>query len=130
MINRLIRLLLRWRYPVSLPEDIASDLGIRSSNLLTFSEFTRQLCSLSYRPERLLRFMPRNEAEAAFELAQRKEIFGKSSLFSYYFHEGWLEFNLHFDDNARLRRIYMQHKSFKSDIGIEIPLDQSVKVKF
>lgn len=123
-MNRLIRLLLRWRYPVSLPEDIAADLGIRSSNLLTFTEFINQLSSLSYRPERLSRFMPRNEAEAAFELAKRKEIFGKSSLFSYYFHEGWLEFNLHFDENARLRRIYMQHKSFHSDQGVEIPLNK------
>lgn len=68
--------------------------------------------------------MPRNIAEAAFERAQRKEKFGRNSLFSYYFNEGWLEFNLHFDEHSRLRRIYLQHKDVDQEQGIEISLQQ------
>ena len=67
--------------------------------------------------------MPREEAEAAFQSAQRKERFGRNSLFSYYFQEGWLEFKLYFDEKARLRRIYLQHKDLNSD-NIEIHLNR------
>jgi len=121
-IGWVYHLFLRWRYPVSLPEEIATDLGINSSNFLTFEEFVKQLTSLPSHPRRLSRFMPRDEAEAAFQSAQRKECFGRTSLFSYYFPEGWLEFSLHFDEQARLRRIYLQHKCFPKEQGIEIPL--------
>jgi hypothetical protein len=123
-LDWLYRIILRFRYPVTLPEEIATDLGITVSNFLTFNEFVCQLTSLSCRPQRLSRFMPRDAAEAAFESAQRKEKFGHNSLFSYYFHEGWLEFSLHFDEHSRLRRIYLQHKYFDNEPGIEIPLNQ------
>jgi hypothetical protein len=66
--------------------------------------------------------MPRKDAEAAFQRARRKEHFCRNSLFSYYFHEGWLEFCLHFDEKNRLRRIYLQHKRLESELGVEIPL--------
>lgn len=118
------RVILRFRYPVTLPEEIATDLGITVSNFLTFPEFVSQLTSGSCRPRKLKRFMPREMAEAAFESAQRKEKFSRSSLFSYYFLEGWLEFNLHFDEQSRLRRIYLQHKYVEDQQGIEIPLQQ------
>lgn len=116
------QLFLRLRYPASLPEEIAADLGISASNLLTFNEFVTQLSNLSTCPQRLIRFMPREQAEAAFESAQRKERFGRNSLFSYYFHEGWLEFKLHFDEQSRLRRIYLHHRNLPSENEIEIPL--------
>lgn len=121
-LNWLLRVCLRVRYPVSLPEDIATDLGFNTSNFLTFEEFVSQLVNLSDRPQHLARFMPRADAEAAFQSAQRKECFGRHSLFSYYFHEGWLEFNLYFDEQARLRRIYLQHKHLPQDHGVEIRL--------
>lgn len=120
----LFHFFLRLRYPVSLPEEIATDLGINASNFLTFEEFVCQLTSLSSRPRRLIRFMPRKDAEAAFQSAQKKETFNRNSLFSYYFHEGWLEFILHFDEHSRLRRIYMQHKHLACESGIEIPLNR------
>jgi hypothetical protein len=120
----LCRAILRFKYPMTLPEDIAADLGIQASNFLTFNEFVCQITSISCRPSKLKRFMAREAAEAAFESAQRKEKFGRSSLFSYYFHKGWLEFNLHFDDKSRLRRVYLQHKDLKEEKGIEIPLHQ------
>ena len=74
----LSNIILRLRYPVALPEEIATDIGVPISNVLTFDEFVRKLTNLSSRPERLKRFMPRDLAEAAFEKAQRKEIFGSS----------------------------------------------------
>lgn len=120
----LLNVMLRYRYPVTLPEEIAGDLGVTVSNFLTFEEFVCKLTSLSCRPRRLKRFMPRAAAEAAFQCAQRKEHFGRNSLFSYYFHEGWLEFSLYFDEQSRLRRIYLQHKTLRREQGIEIPLNQ------
>jgi hypothetical protein len=64
--------------------------------------------------------MTREDAEAAFQKAQKKEFFGRISLFSFYFKEGWLEFSLQFDEYSRLRRIYLQHQRLKEHQGIEI----------
>jgi hypothetical protein len=116
------RLLLRFRYPVSLPENIAEALGVSLSNFLTFDELVGALTSSSCKPTRLIRFMPREQAEQAFEGALCKECFREKSLFSYYFNEGWLEFILLFDEKSRLRRIYIQHKLIKQQEGLEIPL--------
>lgn len=120
----LYRVILRFRYPVTLPEEIATDLGITASNFITFNELVCLLTSMSCKPERLKRFMSRDAAEAAFTCAQRKEKFCRNSLFSYYFLEGWLEFNLYFDDQSRLRRIYLQHKSVDKERGVEISLQE------
>ncbi|MBA3815325.1 MAG: hypothetical protein H0X29_02165 [Parachlamydiaceae bacterium] len=125
----LLHCILRIRYPVSLPEDIATDLGIKASNFLTFDEFVNTLIHPASKPQRLMRFMPREIAEAAFESAQRKEKFYRNSLYSYYFNEGWLEFSLHFDEHSRLRRIYLQHKHLVNDNGIEIPLNIAHQLK-
>ena len=119
------RFFLRFRYPVALPEDVAQALGIDVSNFLTFEEFFNCLISPNCCPKRLVRFMPRNQAEKAFSEAQRKEHFNRSSLFSFYFNEGWMEFNLEFDKDARLRRVYIHHRSIDEDHGIEIRLPQA-----
>jgi len=123
--NWMFRLFLRLRYPASLPEEIATDLGINTTSFQTFEQFVTQLTHCDFRPKHLTRFMPRANAEAAFQSAQRKERFGRNSLYSYYFHEGWLEFSLHFDEKARLRRVYLQHKHIAAEQGIEIPLNSS-----
>lgn len=122
----LYRVVLRFRYPVTLPEEIATDLGIKASNFLTFNELVCLLTNMSCTPEKVKRYMPREAAEAAFKSAQRKEKFGRNSLFSYYFLEGWLEFILYFDEKSRLRRIYLQHKSVAKEQGIEILLQEEV----
>ena len=119
------RLLLRLRYPVSLPEDVAQALGIHMSNFLTFEEFVSQLISPECRPTRLIKFMPRHKAEEVFEGAQRTERFKKNTLISYYFSEGWMEFVLFFDEESRLRRLYLQHKKIEQDKGVEIQLKRS-----
>lgn len=115
----------RLRYPVSMPEDIALALGIPISNHLHFEEFFAQLSSPKLRPTKLLKFMPRDDAEQAFHKALHKERYSDKTLVSYYFMEGWLEFVLQFDDNCCLRRIYLQHKNIKDDHGLEITLEHA-----
>ena len=84
----LLHLLIRFRYPVSMPEDVASDLGLQITNSLSFKEFICCLTDPRYRPTKLTRFMPREQAEAIFCLAKRKERFQQNSLFSYHFKGG------------------------------------------
>lgn len=122
----LYRFFIRWRYPVSLPEDIAMALGVPVDNRMSFEEFVSLLTSPSCCPSKLMKYMPRQQAEDAFRNALRKEKFTHLTLCSYYFNEGWMEFVLQFDDQSRLRRIYLQHKNIKQDNGIEIPLQKSL----
>lgn len=116
------RLFLRFRYPVTLPEDIAKALGIHVSNYVTFDEFFGTLTSPECCPTKIKKFMPRQEVEQAFTNAQRKEHFRQMSLFSYYFSEGWVEFKLEFDSNSLLRRMYIQHRMIQDERGIELHL--------
>lgn len=114
------RLFVRFRYPVSMPEDVASDLGLNISNYLTFQEFIELLTNPNTKPSKLSRYMPRHEAECIFQSALRKERFKHDSLFSYYFNGGWMEFVLQFDEQSRLRRLYINHKDMKQKY--EIPM--------
>lgn len=116
------RLFTRLRYPVSLPEEVAEALGIELPNTLSFSELVARLSHLSSPPTTLHRFMLREKAEESFVKAPKVERFCTTTLFSYYFYEGWLEFILRFDDEGRLRRLYLQHKSLPADDGVEIAL--------
>lgn len=105
-----------------MPEEVAHALGIEMPNFLTFDQFVDRLTDPACRPTKLNRFMPRKEAECAFLNAHCKEQFKHTSLFSFYFAEGCLEFVLHFDQESLLRRLYIHHKCFKQERGIEIPL--------
>lgn len=116
------RIFVRFRYPVSLPEDIAEALGIPLPNTLSFRDFVAQITHPASLPTKLSKFMPRDLAESAFCKAVRKERFCEKTLISYYFNEGWLEFMLQFDKQSRLRRIYIHHREIKKDQGVEIPL--------
>jgi hypothetical protein len=120
LFKPITRLFARFRYPVSLPEDIATDLGLNISNSLSFQQFIHCLTDPSHRPTKLTRFMPRDQAEEIFRLALRKEKFQQNSLFSYHFKRGWMEFILQFDEQSRLRRLYICHKDLKQkhEIGI------------
>lgn len=100
-------------------------LGIEVSNFMTFEEFVCLLTCPDCRPTRLTKYMPRFSAEEAFTRAQRIEHFKGSSLYSYYFNEGWLVFILHYDEQNRLSRLYVQHKRIHNDRGIEIHLQQN-----
>ncbi|WP_039358390.1 hypothetical protein [Candidatus Protochlamydia amoebophila] len=119
-IQPLTNLLTRIRYPTSLPEEVATDLGINISNTLNFQEFISLLTNPHCRPSKLSRFMPREQAENLFQTAIRKECFKQHSLFFYHFNGGWMEFMLQFDEKARLRRIYIKHKDLKQKYEISI----------
>lgn len=121
------RFLAHFRHPVSLPEDVSNALGITFSNFLSFPEFIHQLTSPNTIPSRLFKYMSRDDAEEAFETALRKERFAYTSLYSYYFNDSWLEFMLQFDDEDRLRRIYLYHRDIqiRQGEGIEISLLQN-----
>jgi hypothetical protein len=112
---------LRFRYPVSLPEDIAEALGIPLTNSLSFNEFILRLCN-PFSPTRLSKFMPREEAEKAFLKAIRKEKYAEKTVLSYYFSEGWMEIILQFDRESRLRRVYLLHRKIPSEQGVELRL--------
>lgn len=118
--NPFLNLFIRFRYPFSMPEEVAADLGLELSNKWTFQEFMSYLISSQCRPKKLIKFMPRERAEALFRKALRKEIFRHNSLFSYYFNGGWMEFILQFDEQARLRRLYIRHKDLKHKYEISI----------
>lgn len=120
MLKPFLHLLVRFRYPVSMPEDVASDLGIQISNSLNFKQFIHCLTDPRQRPTKLSRFMPRDQAEDIFRLAKRKERFQQNSLFSYHFKGGWVEFILQFDEQSRLRRLYIRHKDLKQKHEISI----------
>lgn len=118
------RTILRLRYPISLPEDVADDLGVPLSNYLSFKDFVSVLSEPISAPKRLSRFMPRDIAENAFCHAARTEKFSERTLVSYHFPEGWVEFILQFDRESRLRRVYLLHKEIASDQGIELSLSE------
>jgi hypothetical protein len=117
----LMQLFVRFRYPVSMPEDVAKDLGLKLSNTLSFQKFIYLLTNSDHRPTKLSRFMPRDLAEQTFRTALKKERFQYNSLFSYHFKTGWMEFMLQFDNESRLRRLYIRHKDLKQQHEIEIP---------
>lgn len=100
------RFINRFRYPASLPEDVAGDLGIELPNNIDFDELLQRLSCTC--PKTLWKKMSRYAAESAFQGSLKKEIFRSSSLFSYYFNQGWVVITLYFDENNSLRRLYVQ----------------------
>lgn len=123
--DRVARFFARFRYPVTLPEDVTETLGIKVSNFLSFDELIKKLSSCNSNPLRLAKFMPRRDAELAFQHATCIEQFGKKTLISYYFPEGWIEFVLEFDHDMLLRRLYLRHKDIEAQEGVEVNLCSS-----
>ncbi len=129
LLESLNRLLSRFRYPVSLPEDVAHDLGMDLPNTLNFQEFLTTLSSAHQRPAKLRKYMGRTLAESTFESALKKETFKSCSLFSYYFNKGWLVFALYFDEKSRLRRVYLQCPGQLSTEGFDLLLEEEFLVE-
>jgi len=111
---------IRLRYPFSTPEDVGSDFGLNLTNQLSFQEFINCLTNPSNHPTKISKFMPRDTVENLFHEARHKEVFRHNTLISYYFNEGWMEFLLYFDENSKLRRVYICHKELKQKIEIPI----------
>lgn len=122
MLEHLRRFFARFRYPVSLPEDVASALGISVSNYIAFHQLVSKICSCH--PPRLKKLMARDEAERAFSTAVSCEKFYDNTVCSFCFTQGRIVFILKFDQEDRLRHIVLQHKMIRSDQGIEIPLNR------
>lgn len=118
------RLISRFRYPVSLPEDVAHDLGMQLPNTLNFQQFLKLLTSPHQRPSKLRKYMTREVAEATFGSALKKDVFRSCSLYSYYFNKSWLVFSLYFDEKSRLRRVSLQCPTFHSFEGFDLTLDE------
>lgn len=113
--------LVRFRYPISLPEDISKALGVPLSNRLPFNEFVNRLAAPALKPTTLSKFMLREKAEEAFCNAPCQERFNESTLITYYFKDGPMQFILKFKDE-KLRRVCLLHKDIPQDEGIEIQL--------
>lgn len=124
VIDYIHQLVLRFRYPVSLPKEVGLALGLPISSFASFDDLVALLSVHAHFPEHLKKFMPREAAEQTFHSALKIERFSNSTLCSYYFNEGWLEFNLQFDAESRLRRVYFLHKKIDANEGIEIPLSK------
>ncbi|MFZ0566117.1 MAG: hypothetical protein WAM28_08040 [Chlamydiales bacterium] len=124
LLESIIRLLSRFRYPVSLPEDVARDLGLFLPNTLGFRDFLRLLASPHHRCARLHKYISRHRAEAVFESALQTEKFKSCTLISYYFNKGWLVFTLHFDEQMLLTRISIQCPACERIEGFDLPLDE------
>jgi len=122
IIHLLNQIRARWRYPGSMPEEIASALGVGLSNQMSFEDFFNRLTSPHCNPSHLTRLMPRSLAEAQFQNATHCEKFHRATICSYSFPQGWLEFKLHFDDHNLLRRLYIHHHSIPTDQGQELLL--------
>ncbi len=123
LLEAFTRLLARFRYPVSLPEDIAKDLGIHLPNTLSFEEFLNFLSSPHMHPTKLRKYMSRRGAEGAFQSFLRREVFPSCTLYSYYFNRGWVVIALHFDEADKLRRAYFQCPSCAEMEGFNLVLE-------
>lgn len=123
-VDSICRLIARFWYPVTLPEEVTEALGVEVSNFLPFESLVEKLQCSCCHPTCLARYMPRKLAESAFKCATSKDVFKDKTLISYYFQEGTIEFVLLFDERAQLRRVFLQHKNLKDD-EIEVPLTAS-----
>lgn len=114
----------RLRYPYSLPEEIAKDLGIPLTNQMPYQRLQTRICKRRWCPTTLYKFMPKEDALEMLSSAYRIDHFGNKEIVSYYFREGWIEFELNFDEESRLRRLEL-HTASET---IEIPL--SIRARF
>ncbi|MGE3954168.1 MAG: hypothetical protein AB7F31_03080 [Parachlamydiales bacterium] len=128
LLRQMARLLYRFRHPVTLPEEVACDVGIPLSNGLSCEAVIQRLKDPSHPSRKLIRMMPREGAEALFHNAVKQERFRRSTLFSYYFASGWMEFALHFDDQDLLRKVTILHRNILDDRGVEMPLTEAQAV--
>lgn len=114
--------MMRFRFPFSRPDEVAEALGVDLPRCGTIEGFITHLLQKGTYPRNLMKNMNRKEAESFFNTALKKEHFKQKTLISYLFSQGWLELMLLFDDNGKLRRMYIYHKATRSSQGVEIPL--------
>jgi hypothetical protein len=113
-----------WQYRLYSFKEVADDLGVDVPGNIAFEGFVKALTTQYGHSAKLTKFMPRDDAEKVFASAIKKERFSRHSLYSYYFDKDWVGFYLQFDQNSKLRRLYIQHKNFKKHSGEEIELNR------
>jgi hypothetical protein len=121
MLELMKSLIIRFRYPVSIPQDVADALGVHITNRYSAQELVDTLMNQDLKPTRLARLMPRIIAEDVFKAAL-KEKFHLKTICSFYLNNVRLVFILEFDHDSQLRRVYMNHKEIKLRNANEYPL--------
>lgn len=122
MITSLYQLIEHIRYPISHPADVLRALGIQPRKSFNFRQFLQHVVTQS--PRTLYRRMLRTDAEKIFKTAYKKEVFHHTTIISYCFCQGWLEFILEFDTKDLLRRLYVQHRLLNSAHSLELELPE------
>jgi len=112
----------RFRYPFSMPEDVGHDLGLDITNRLDFDSFFKLLSSSACLPRNLRRYMAREDVEQMFRRPFRVDRFRDKTRFAYYFKQGWVEFELRFDEHNQLRRLFLQSCHLPQGGPLEIRL--------
>jgi hypothetical protein len=106
-----------------LPDELLKTLGLDLEGKSSIEDFVEKLNHSKSLHVKLKKFMTRREVENTFLSAEKKEHFSRHSLYSYYFSKGWLGFFVSFDQDLKLRRVYLQYKSLRYQDFIELYLD-------
>jgi hypothetical protein len=121
LVKERLKTALGWiKYPRSEPQEVASAIGLPRP--MDWEQLLMRLRAAG-QPPRLYRYMARAHAQAIFASALRVEEFTNASLCSYHMAGGWLSFDLHFDLDQRLRRVYVSHPQLTPlELPLELPL--------
>lgn len=114
----------RYYYPYSLPSEIGNALGVQLVDSMPYERFLESLIDLHTSP-RLSRYMCRAAAEKAFRAATRCERYDNTTRYFFRFTDGWVEFELLFDEGNKLRRLFLHHRCIQDQDRLEIMLTPS-----
>jgi hypothetical protein len=106
-----------------LPDELLKTLGLDLKGNSSIEDLLEKLNHSKSLHIKLKKFMTKREVENAFISAEKKEHFSRHSLYSYYFSKGWVGFFVSFDQDLKLRRVYLQYKSLRYQDTIELYLD-------
>ncbi len=122
-LSKFSELIARFKHPYSLPTDIGKDLGLFSlNNYMSFCQLTSFLDSPDCHPTKLCKGMSKKAVINSFKNAYRQEDFSNKSLFCYYFKQGWIQFEVTFDELGGLKSLRFHCNNCHVRGGVEIPL--------
>ncbi len=124
-LDSCLRLFCQFKYPLSLPDEVALAIGMRQANFIPFDLLCKTITPPRDAPKALKKYMNRKEAEKVFKSALSRKFEPLQSHFSYTVDGTTVNFTLHFDQNERLRRLVVQREEIYFAKGIDIPLETS-----